>query len=224
MPNKKDPKQNILDISASLIARKGFAAVGVREIAKKSKVNISMISYYFGGKTGILKAINEKYFQFIGDALHEILNEKSSAEIELKKVIRRLVRLMSEKEDLCRVAIIEMPFDVPEIAEFKLSLVKQNLQFVGKKLHEGFKIKDRTMHIIIAHAFMSLIYSNFLFGKMNNKATGIILDEKFYDKYSDIITTIFLNGINGIKTKIERKEHTPPTPSNRGEKRTRSLL
>jgi AcrR family transcriptional regulator len=200
MQNKKDVRQNILDISAALIARKGFEGVGIREIAEKAKVNISMISYYFGSKVGILKAIIEEYFNLVGEILQDILDEKIPAEMELKKVIRCLVKLMSEKEDLCRVAILEMPLDVPEIAEYKLSLVKRNRKFIGEKLKTGFDISDKMIHITIGHAFISLVYSNFLLGKMINKTTGIVMDEKYYDRYSEIITMIFLNGINGIKS------------------------
>lgn len=207
MHNKKDPKQNILDISAALIAQKGFAAVGVREIAKKSKVNISMISYYFGGKIGILKAIIEKYFNLLGDILKEIMNENLPAEMELKKVIRALVKLMNDNDDLCRVAILELPYDVPEIAEFKLNLVKQNRQFIGKKLRDGFEINDKTFHLVIGHAFISLVYSNFLFGKLANKVAGVTFDEKFYDTYSEIISVIFLNGVNGIKNCCSPQKH-----------------
>ena len=201
MPNKKDPKQNILDTAASLIARKGFAAVGVREIAKKSKVNISMISYYFGGKTGILKAIIADYFDSIGHSLKSVMDKGLPTESEIKEVIKNLARIMKDKENICRVAIFELPFDLPEVAEFKLNLVKRNRQFVGKKLQEGFRITDKTTHMIIGHAFISLVYSNFLFGKMSNKSSGIIEDEKYYDKYSELISIIFLNGINGIKEK-----------------------
>jgi AcrR family transcriptional regulator len=198
MPNKKDPKQNILDTSIALIAKKGFSAVGVREIAKKSKVNISMISYYFGGKTGILKAIIETYFTLVGDILKDIIDVDLPAETELKKVITGRVKLINEKENLCRVALLEMPLDVPEIANYKLEMVKRNMRFVGKKLEDGFNISDKTKHVIIGHAFISLVYSNFIFGKLRRKEFNIIFDDKFFETYTDIITTIFLHGVYGI--------------------------
>ena len=53
----KAAKQRIFEAALALFARKGYAAVGVREIAKHANVNISMINYYYGEKAGILKAI-----------------------------------------------------------------------------------------------------------------------------------------------------------------------
>jgi AcrR family transcriptional regulator len=199
MQNKKDSRQNILDTATALIAKKGFTAVGVREIAKKSKVNISMISYYFGSKTGILKAIIESYFSHVQEILKDIIDVNLPAETEIKKVISGLVKLINEKEDLCRVVLLEMSLDVPEILNFKLDLVKRNRSFVGKTLEEGFNIMDKTKHIIIGHAFISLVYSNFIFGKLRKKEFNIIFNDKFFETYTDIITTIFLHGIHGIK-------------------------
>jgi len=59
---ENDPKLRIIDVATELFAQKGYAAVGVREIAKDAEVNISMISYYFGGKVGLLKYIIEEFF------------------------------------------------------------------------------------------------------------------------------------------------------------------
>ena len=69
----KEPKQRIMDAAISLFAQKGYAGVGVREIASKADVNIAMISYYFEGKLGILKAIIEEFFSHYSEILSDIL-------------------------------------------------------------------------------------------------------------------------------------------------------
>ena len=56
-----EPKERIVRAAAALFAEKGFAGIGVREISKAADVNISMISYYFSGKIGVLKAIVENF-------------------------------------------------------------------------------------------------------------------------------------------------------------------
>lgn len=50
-------QEHILNIAMQLFAEKGYSATSVREIANKANVNLSMISYYFGGKEGLLNAI-----------------------------------------------------------------------------------------------------------------------------------------------------------------------
>jgi len=57
------PRERLLISGAELFAQKGFSAVGVREVTDKAGVNVSMTSYYFGGKNGLLKAIYEDFFR-----------------------------------------------------------------------------------------------------------------------------------------------------------------
>ena len=45
-----------------LFARKGLNGVSTRELAKASGSNITMISYYFGGKTGLYEAVLRDVF------------------------------------------------------------------------------------------------------------------------------------------------------------------
>lgn len=47
---KPNASTKIINSAAYLFSRKGFAGAGVREIAARAGVNISMISYYYGGK------------------------------------------------------------------------------------------------------------------------------------------------------------------------------
>ena len=57
--NKK--LQLLLD-AKKLFAKQGFDKTSIREIARESDINSSMISYYFDGKEGLLAAIFEEFF------------------------------------------------------------------------------------------------------------------------------------------------------------------
>ena len=50
-------KQKILKTATRLFGQKSFDGVSVREICKEANVNVSMISYYFGGKQELYNAI-----------------------------------------------------------------------------------------------------------------------------------------------------------------------
>jgi AcrR family transcriptional regulator len=195
---KKDPRQHILDVSSCLIARKGFAAVGVREIASKAGVNISMISYYFGGKVGILKAINEVYFKKINEILGTINEGEKSPEVFFKRYIKELVEFFIAKKDYCRVAILEMPLEHKEITEFKVEMLKGHRKFIKENLRANFDILDRQQQGIIGPAFISLVFSNFLLGELIQKISNIKFDDSFYKKYADTISNLFLYGVHGI--------------------------
>ncbi|HVJ64615.1 MAG TPA: TetR family transcriptional regulator [Bdellovibrionota bacterium] len=55
-------RDRLLRVSAKLFASKGYDRVSVRDIARASKCNLSMISYYFGGKEKLYLALFEGFF------------------------------------------------------------------------------------------------------------------------------------------------------------------
>jgi AcrR family transcriptional regulator len=59
--NTPDKKQIILDASEKLFSSKSFDGTSTREIAEAADVNVAMISYYFGSKENLLKAIIDRH-------------------------------------------------------------------------------------------------------------------------------------------------------------------
>lgn len=59
-PMRSDGEQakgRLLDAALVLFAEKGFAKTSTREIAQAAQVNIASISYYFGDKAGLYRAV-----------------------------------------------------------------------------------------------------------------------------------------------------------------------
>ena len=56
-----DSKKCILGVAAKLFAKLGLDKTSTREIAKESNANISLISYYFGGKEGLYKEVMRNF-------------------------------------------------------------------------------------------------------------------------------------------------------------------
>jgi AcrR family transcriptional regulator len=52
-----EARNRLLDAALTLFAEKGFAKTSIREIAQASQVNIASISYYFGDKAGLYRAV-----------------------------------------------------------------------------------------------------------------------------------------------------------------------
>lgn len=50
-------EQKIIEVAKTLFAEKGFHGTSIRDICKVAGVNISLISYYFGGKTELYKVV-----------------------------------------------------------------------------------------------------------------------------------------------------------------------
>lgn len=82
-PSKKpvvdaSARDRILRISAKLFATKGYDRVSVREIAKACKCNLSMISYYFGGKEKLYLAVFDGFFGRIDGHISRMKTQNDS--------------------------------------------------------------------------------------------------------------------------------------------------
>lgn len=53
-------EKKIMDVAAELFAANGFDGTSTRDICKKADVNISSISYYFGGKKELYERVVER--------------------------------------------------------------------------------------------------------------------------------------------------------------------
>lgn len=53
----QEARQRLLDAALKLFADQGFAKTSTREIAQAAQVNIAAISYYFGDKAGLYRAV-----------------------------------------------------------------------------------------------------------------------------------------------------------------------
>lgn len=61
-----DCRDNLIATAIPLFAAKGLNGVSVRELASAAGVNLSMISYYFGGKEGLYSAVLTGQFAILG--------------------------------------------------------------------------------------------------------------------------------------------------------------
>lgn len=200
----KEPKERILETAAELFAIRGYSSVGVREIAKQANVNVAMISYYFTNKSGILKEIIRRYFQEIRAILEKAKVNSYSLEDVIKFMVNEIVYLMKHKPVFCKVAITEMPFNLPEFADFKAEAIRMHVDFIMQSLEiANLFVLDPKYHLIIGPAIISLIFSHFLFSPVIKKALNIETDNEFFERYAQTISTLLLDGLKGLKNMIE---------------------
>jgi TetR/AcrR family transcriptional regulator len=83
----KDCRENIIASTIPLFAMKGLNGVSVRDLARAAGVNISMISYYFGGKEGLYATILSEQFAVLGK-----LDEIEKMEIDTLQKFELYVR------------------------------------------------------------------------------------------------------------------------------------
>jgi AcrR family transcriptional regulator len=198
-----DPKERIIEAASNLFSSYGYSAVGVRDIAKEAEVNISMISYYYNGKMGILKTIIERYFDDMGKIVNEVKILNLGPEDHLKILIKKIIMMIRQKPSMCKSAIMEISHELKEVQEYKFLLLEKHLALVkGSIPMANHYFDNQKLNSIIGPAFISLVFSHFLMGNTSKDFYNIEYDEEYYDFYAETIATMYLHGIKGISKKI----------------------
>src|SRR5690242_18521996 len=52
----EDTRERLIEVGKDLFSRKGFQGTTVKDLADEAGVNVSLVSYHFGGKEGLLGA------------------------------------------------------------------------------------------------------------------------------------------------------------------------
>jgi AcrR family transcriptional regulator len=196
-----DPKQQILDAAIHLFARKGFSATGVREIARTANTNIAMISYYFGSKRGILEAVLDTFFQRYLEVTEQALDGDDPPEQKMRRFIRSMVMVLRNNNDLVRIAFTELPFDMPQIADFKAERIRRIAALFQQKLLPVLEERlPRPIRVeVVGPAFAGMLVSHFLLLPVIEGVLSTSFDEKFYEHYADDIADLLFYGVAGAK-------------------------
>ena len=207
MVEKQEPRQRIMDAAAALFARKGYGVVGVREVAREANVNISMISYYFEGKIGILRSFIDNFFTGFLELLKASYDPDLQPQESIQLIIGRLIAFMKQNKDEALVMFSQLPIDEPEIKELKAEKVRQLFDFMSGLIRQfGVEPEQSRQQVaILGPAFISALFSGFLFEPIARGVFKVEYDEAFYQNYVDILTAFLLGGIEGAQ-KINRKE------------------
>ena len=199
-PTPDSPRRKILDSAAHLFARKGFAATGMREIARNASVNLAMINYYFGSKLDILRILLDEFFTgFLAEAeIH--LTQPVDIHTKLTAYIHGAIRYFSRNIDRHRVAIIEFPFDVPEIVDLKTNYIRRLIALFHQNIFPPESAPPTSNHdafpiAIIGPALGAMMSSFFLMSPIISKLRPVEITPAFIDWYADIISTLFLHGV-----------------------------
>ena len=93
----KDSKGKLLAASVPLFASQGFAAVSIRQVAEAAGVNSALISYYFGGKSGLYEAVLKEQFSYIVDRIR-MLSEQPLTPVDKIRGYARAVEDVHQAE------------------------------------------------------------------------------------------------------------------------------
>lgn len=133
-----DKQKRILEVAEKLFAEKGFDGTSIRNISKEAKINIAMVSYYFGSKEKMLEALIFSRTANLKMELENILKEDLTPHEKIKKLVDLYIYRISKNKCIYQIVHFELNnknrhIDIKSFTEVK----KKNLEFLEKIIHEG---------------------------------------------------------------------------------------
>mgnify|MGYP001258216565 CR=1 FL=1 len=110
-------RDKLIETAKELFLTKGVDRVGVREIATKAGINLSLMNYYFRSKEKLFETIFENVISDKAVALRQILDSELPVEEKIKRYVNTYIDIL-----------VTDPLHV----SFVLSVVHRNYDNVGK--------------------------------------------------------------------------------------------
>lgn len=205
----KSSKERILISGAKLFARKGFATVGIRELAEDAGVNLAMINYFFGSKKGLLKEILNYAFTDYLDLMGEELTCELPLDDKLTNFIHRAIEYIATRQDFMSVFLAELPHDDPDIIEYKARWTRQAMILVQENICIPLQEQYGCLlpPTVIGPPLVSLMFSRFLFEPIMKEVNppGFAGGE-YVELYPNYITSIFIGGVHNLARNISKQQ------------------
>lgn len=101
-----DSREALLQAAKRVFAQKGFEGATVKDLADEAGVNVSLISYHFGGKENLYRACLESFGHERVEAAERVLKSPSSLEdftIRLKLFGEEIIDIHQRDENVCKL-------------------------------------------------------------------------------------------------------------------------
>lgn len=129
MVKKNDTKQKVMDTASALFFQKGFHGTSVRDIADKANVNVSLISYYFKNKQGLLEYVVTTYYEAYLIYMEETIEEMETKDAmeKLKTLVATIIQYKQNNHQLTCFIQRELSLDSVFVREITVTyLAKEN--------------------------------------------------------------------------------------------------
>nr|WP_315252656.1 TetR family transcriptional regulator [uncultured Flavobacterium sp.] len=190
MQNDLNDKQiQILEVAQTLFAEKGFDGTSIRDISKEAKINVAMVSYYFGSKEKLLESLILFKTSGLKEQLINLIEENLEPIEKINKLIELYINRLNCNKGIYRVLHFELSskkraLDLQSFSDIKKSNLKSLELIIQEGQAKGVFRKD----IIIPLLTPTILGSYFHF-QMNKPFFEEILDLKTDEAYNNYVKT-----------------------------------
>ncbi|MEW6056389.1 MAG: TetR family transcriptional regulator [Bdellovibrionota bacterium] len=192
----------LLKAAKKLFASRGYDGTSVKELAEEAKVNVSLVSYHFGGKEGLFRACIDQFARSRLEVAQRLLLPPASQEefrIRLQMFADELLNYFVEEPELTKIIQRECENDWPIVEDiFQKTLLKAFEKLVGflaaaqKKGIVRRNLDPATVTILIIGGMTHFARTETLSKKYFDRTLG---SSAYREQVRETIVSVVLNGI-----------------------------
>lgn len=204
-----EKQEHILVVAQQLFGEHGFSATSIRDIAQKANINVSMVSYYFGGKEGLLKAIVQSKIDAMKIRIGSIISSDTlTLNEKLDILIEESVIKFWQNRVLNNIITREHNFNLNTelkevLTQLKDSRYEQLCQIVELGQKQGMFKKDVNvplMQATITGLLKHIYFSDDYYFELLGIADKENKDELLLEYIKDYLKTVFKLILNETNT------------------------
>ncbi len=134
-------KEHILSVAEELFAETGYDGTSVRTIAAKAKVNIAMISYYFGSKEKLFSELVEYRASYLRLKLQDIQKENLEPMKQLEQVVDIYIDRIMSHQKFHRIIHRQLSLQNNEMNDYILNVLMKHVDEMKKIIEDGIRKK-----------------------------------------------------------------------------------
>lgn len=188
MKNDFNEKQiQILLIAETLFADNGFEGTSIRTIAKEAKINVAMVSYYFGSKEKLLEALIIYRTSDLKIKIENLSLENLNPIEKIDKLIELYINRISCNKGIYRILHFEFSSEEKEDKLKVLNEVRdRNLKSIEAIIHEGQEkgIFRKDVNIPLISPTIMGTFFHFIMNKTYFKKLLVLETDEQFDAYT----------------------------------------
>lgn len=185
-------KQKVIDAASSLFFQKGFDGTSVRDIAEKATVNVSLISYYFKGKQGLLEYAVTQYYEEYLKVIEKVLKQAESLTAlgKLKSMTHAIIQYKQSYHQLSCFIYRELSLDSVFVREMAVTYLAKENYYVSNTFFnslEGLKKNTNDRQYLLLQLKGMLITPYVLHNEWKDQVVGVYSHNQFVKNYVKMI-------------------------------------
>lgn len=176
-------REDILEVSRTLLIKHGFGKMSMRKIARKADVSATSIYLYFQNKDDLLLALIETSITNLSAALEEQLNESDDSIMKLEKMANAFMNFALVNPQEYEIIYMVRPEEMPKFPKEKFQQVRKIYELLAGIIAEGhnsgmLKVDDPLMSAYTLWAQLHGVASVIISKRLDTRIpTGEFVDQ-----------------------------------------------